>query len=168
MTVPQCAPATQTADLLMATPPHGESARFVDVIVAATAFVASSSLTTAFPFGTVTQTDPAPAITPTWSEQQAVAGPTGIVATTRFVEGSMRETLGPSPAAPWFATQTAPGETSNPVGFLADGNQRDHLARLRIDACDHVVSTHGNPGRPIAGLRPARRCPGRKGRDWWA
>ena len=46
------------------------------------------------------------------SEQQASFGPTGIVATTRFVNGSMRETLGP----PAFTTHTAPGDTATPTG----------------------------------------------------
>jgi hypothetical protein len=62
------------------------------------------------------------------SEQHARAGPTGIVATTRFDAGSIRETLGP----PLFATQTAPGETA-------------------IDTRDRVVGRVGNPHGAIAG-----------------
>src|SRR5437899_3940521 len=46
------------------------------------------------------------------SEQQSCFGPTRIVATTWFVAGAMRETLGP----PALATQTAPGEMAIPSG----------------------------------------------------
>jgi aspartate carbamoyltransferase catalytic subunit len=46
------------------------------------------------------------------SEQQAAFEPTRIVATTRFVVGSIRDTLGP----PALATQTAPGKTATPAG----------------------------------------------------
>ena len=97
-----------------------------------------------------------------WSEQQAVGGPTEIVATTWFVAGSMRETLGPLVPAPWLVTQTAPGEAGDPVRFLADGNHRGHLARLRIDPRDDIVSAHGHPhgavacGHLSAGVRGGR------------
>src|SRR5438552_18929484 len=46
------------------------------------------------------------------SAQQARGGPTRIVVTTRFVAGSILETLGP----PAFATQTASGATAMPDG----------------------------------------------------
>src|SRR5439155_26018002 len=42
----------------------------------------------------------------------ALAGPRRMVATTRFVTGSMRETLGPPP----LATHTAPCDTAIPKG----------------------------------------------------
>src|SRR5690349_11907443 len=63
-------------------------------------------------YGTATQTALGDAITFVCSAQQTRFGPTRIVATTRFVAGSIRETLGPSA----FATQTAPGETAIPCG----------------------------------------------------
>src|SRR5580765_4582418 len=68
--------------------------------------------TSFFPYGTATQTARGDAITFMCSAQQARFGPTRIVATTRFVAGSIRETLGP----PAVATQTAPGETAMPSG----------------------------------------------------
>jgi hypothetical protein len=125
------------------------------MIVAVTAFVAASILTRAFPFGTVTQTDPSPGITPIWSEQQAVVGPTEIVATTWFVAGSMRETLGPLVAPPWLVTQTAPGDAAIPSGscptgiiavtLLVFGSTRATTLSVRID-------THTAP-------LPAATCP---------
>ena len=42
----------------------------------------------------------------------ALGGPTWMVAITRFVDGSMRETLGP----PLLPTHTAPGDTAIPKG----------------------------------------------------
>ena len=90
-----------------------------------------------------------------WSEQQAAGGPTGIVATTWFVAGSMRETLGPLRAAVVGDPDRA-GRRGNPVGVLADGNHRGHLARLRIDPSDDIVrcawTTHTAP-------LPAATCP---------
>src|SRR5205814_4596823 len=101
---PQWAPAAQTALRPAARKPQGcPEARILET----TLFVAGSIRTTAFRFGTPTQTAPPPAVTLINSEA-AEAGPTPIVATTRFVEGSMRETLGPPP----LATQTAPAETA--------------------------------------------------------
>ena len=69
--------------------------------------------TSLFPYGTATQTARGDAITLMCSAQQARFGPTGMVATTRFVAGSIRETLGP----PAVATHTAPGETAIPSGL---------------------------------------------------
>src|SRR4051794_34539799 len=65
-----------------------------------------------FPFGRVTQTARDDATTLVCSAQHARLGPRRIVATTRFVAGSIRERLGP----PAFTTQTAPGETATPSG----------------------------------------------------
>src|SRR5579859_5508553 len=75
-------------------------------------FVVGSMPTISFAFGTATQTLPPLAVRLICSAQQARFGPTRIVATTRFVAGSMRETLGP----PALATQTALGEMAIPAG----------------------------------------------------
>src|SRR5213592_969828 len=77
-----------------------------------TLFVEGSTRTILFAFGTATQSAPGDATRLMCCEQQASLGPTRIVATTRFVAGSIRETLGP----PALATHTAPGETEIPAG----------------------------------------------------
>src|SRR3954451_12843707 len=69
--------------------------------------------TNLFPYGTATQTARRDAITLACSAQQARFGPTRMVATTRLVAGSIRETLGP----PAFATHTASGSTAIPSGL---------------------------------------------------
>ena len=88
---------------------HGGYGSFT---LATTRFAAGSRCTILFSFGMPTHTAPYAAIKLKCSEQQATFGPTRIVATTRFVSGSMRETLGP----PAFTTQTAPGETAMATG----------------------------------------------------
>src|SRR5207249_6304701 len=75
-------------------------------------FVVGSMRTISLAFGTATQTVSRVAVRLMCSEQQSSFGPTRMVATTRFVAGSMRETLGP----PALATQTAPGEMAIPSG----------------------------------------------------
>src|SRR5689334_6525588 len=67
--------------------------------------------------GRLTQTAPAPAVTAMWSGQHACADPIRTVATTSFVAGSIRDTLGP----PLFATQTAPGVVAIPSGWGPTG-----------------------------------------------
>src|SRR5690242_719392 len=73
--------------------------------------------TTLSALGRLTQIAPAPAATAMWSEQHACAGPIRTVATTVFVAGSIRETLGP----PLFTTQTAPGVVAIPSGCRPTG-----------------------------------------------
>src|SRR5215471_6558638 len=65
-----------------------------------------------FAYGSSTQTAPGDTDRYMCSAQQSRFRPTRIVSTTRFVTGSIRETLGP----PAFATQTAPGATAMPSG----------------------------------------------------
>src|SRR2546428_13730703 len=57
------------------------------------------------------QTPPSPALT-VMRSVAALAGPRRMAPTTRFVTGSMRETLGPPP----LATHTAPCDTAIPKG----------------------------------------------------
>src|SRR5215470_9967651 len=65
-----------------------------------------------FAYGRATQTAWGDANRYVCSAQQSRFGPSRIVATTRFVAGSIRDTLG----SPAFATQTAPGVTAMPSG----------------------------------------------------
>ena len=135
---------------------------------ATTAFLSGSTRTMDLRFGTPTQTEPPPVVSCMKSEQHARAGPTRIVATTRFVAGSIRETLGP----PLFATQTAPGETEIPSGcgptgivavtLFVCGSTREtvlsegcetHTAPLPAAAS---LQACGNAGHCLLGLIPTR------------
>jgi hypothetical protein len=88
------------------------------------------------------------------SEQQAPAGPTRIVATTWFVAGSIRETLG----SPLFATQTTPAETAIPSGCGPTPIVATRFV-ARVDSRNRVVHGVGNPDGAVAGgrLAAARR-----------
>ena len=103
--------------------------------------------TSLFPYGTATQTARGDAITLMCSAQQARFGPTRMVATTRFVAGSIRETLGP----PAFATQTAPGETAIPSGLGPTSMVAVTLFVRGVDASDRVVGRIGEPNAAVAG-----------------
>ena len=89
-----------------------------------------------------------------WSEQHALAGPTETVATTWFVAGSMRETLGPRRSTV-VGHPDCSGRRRNPVGLLADGNRCGHLARDRIDATTTLSGRMDTQTAPL----PAATCP---------
>ncbi len=121
-------PADQTAVASDTRNAQGEYGTFT---VPVTAFVAGSTRTSALLLGTATQTASSRAVIDMCSAQQAARGPTRIVATTRFVAGSMRDTPGP----PMSATQTASRDTASPAGcrpaamvavtVFVDGSMRD-------------------------------------------
>ncbi len=71
------------------------------------------------------------------SAQHARFGPTRIVATTRFVAGSMRETLGP----PAFGDPDGAGRDGDSARLRTDMDARRHFVRGRVDARDRVVRT---------------------------
>src|SRR5712692_2235571 len=68
----------------------------------------------------------------------ADAGAILIVATTRFVAGSIRETLG----APLFTTHTAPGETA-----IASGCAPTLIRVLAVFECGSTRTTTLSPGK---------------------
>src|SRR6266516_553613 len=108
----QWAPAAQTALRVDAIKPHGSPDRSEEnLIVADTLFVVGSIRITASGFVMVTQTRPPPAATAMRSVA-ALDGPRRMVDTTWFVDGSMREMLGPPP----LATHTALCDTAIPNG----------------------------------------------------
>src|SRR6476619_986083 len=113
---------TQIALVPAAMPPHGLAGPGT-AIVAWIAFVASLIRTTDGTFGTSTQMLPDPSASQLGPD--GPASPTGIVATTLFVFGSMRTTL---PLRVW-ATQIAAFVTSTP--FCRDP--------VSIDAVDFRV-----------------------------
>ena len=90
-----------------------------------------------------------------WSEQHALAGPTETVATTWFVAGSMRETLGPSLEVPWLATQTAPGDVAIPSGSLPTGIV---AVTLLVIGSTRTTTLSGRMDTQTAPL-PAATCP---------
>ena len=103
-----------------------------------------------FACGTTVQTAPPAAITPMWSAQQALVGPSGIVATTLFVAGSMRLTLGMSGVArPSLATHTARGVTAIPNGFLPTWIVLLTRYVFEVHPIDRVRVRIRQPDRPV-------------------
>ena len=109
----QCAPETQTPRLSAAICPQGPSETAMRAV---TVFVAGSIRTTVLRLGTVAQIAPAPA-TRNARSPAACAGASRIVATTRFVVGSMRDTLGPKA----LTTQTEPAAIAAATGYGPTG-----------------------------------------------
>src|SRR5439155_18227141 len=102
--------AAQTALRVDAIKPHGSPDRSEEnLIVAHTLFAVGPILITASAFVMVTQTPPLPAATAMRSVA-ALGGPRRMVAATWFVDGSMREMLGPPP----LATHTTLFDTAIP------------------------------------------------------
>src|SRR5581483_8958405 len=130
----QSAPADQTASSVTATKPQGMK---LSLMVAVTLFVRGLTRTMLLPEGRATQTASPLAVTPMCGEQQALSGPTRIVATIRLVAGSIRVTLGPRASA----IQTAPGETATPEG--CPGTWIVALTLFVVGSIRETVSSRG-------------------------
>src|SRR5256885_14487864 len=94
------------------------------------------------------------------SAKRAGGGPRRMVVTTRFVAGSILETLGP----PAFATQTASGATAMPEGcgptwivavtLFVTGSIRE-----TVSSDGEESQTAPSPAAPASGAGPVIRAP---------